>query len=243
MLGLLLDTLRIYRKHISMVLFFSLTFLISLGIQIVSPAPVYLALGGYFLRTGSLPTLSLYQTISVFLFSAVSLFFLSIALVSITLIVKVTKTRTKIGMEAIRNLGNYTIAVFSLFLIVKVIETLIILFSVQYALDELYAIIFTFVASLGLFYSTPAIVLEERKPVQAFLSSYNHIVRKPLHFIAWIVLAFLLLGIVTHVVYTAISEVTIRQILVVLINALLILPLLIIFMAEIYLTKYTIIER
>ena len=243
MLNLLKDTFRIYKKHISMVLFFSITFIISLGIQILSPAPVYLSLGGYFLRVGSLPILTLFDVISIFLFSVVSLLFLCLALVSITLIVKVTKTRTKVSLETMENLERYTLSVFSLFLIVKVIATIILLFSIHYGLDEIYAIIFTLVASLGLFYSTPAIVLEERKPIQAFISSYVHIFRKPFHFVLWLVLAFVLLSVTTHIVYSLIGEVILRQIVVVLVNSLLILPILIIFMAEIYLTKYTIIEK
>ncbi|MEM2174316.1 MAG: hypothetical protein QXI58_01635 [Candidatus Micrarchaeia archaeon] len=239
----LIDTFRIYKKNLSMILFFSIPFIISLVAQLLAPAPIYLALGGYFLRTGSLPKITLSDILVIFLTSAISLFFLCLALASITLVVKATKTRTKISSEVLEDIGLYTFAIFAVFLAVKIIEMLIILLSIQIKIDETLALICSFILSLGLFYTAPGIVLEEKRPIRAFFESYVQIARKPLHFVFWLVFAFVLLSLVTFIIYQLVSEAIVRQILVLLINSLFIAPILIILQAQIYLMKYTIIER
>ncbi|MEM2974199.1 MAG: hypothetical protein QW112_01050 [Candidatus Micrarchaeia archaeon] len=242
MIDLLAHTLKVYLKNLGMVLFFSIPFIIAFILSFISAMPTYSALGAYFLRSGSMPQMTLAETAVIIAASIASLYLLSLALVAINIVVKSMKARTKISTEVVRNLGKYTFTVFSLFLAMKIIETGILICTVSAGMSELPVYIFSFIASLGLIFAAPAVVLEEKKPVPAIISSYRHILRKPVHFIAWLVLAFALVSAVMFVLYAmldlfAVSRFVI-QLLVVLINSLIILPLLIIFSAEIYLTKY-----
>lgn len=242
MLDLLNNTNKVYTKQLGMLVFFSIPFLISLLVPLFSPAPTYAALGGSFLRSGSLPEMKLMDWAVVAVAVIVSLFLLSLALVAINLVVKATRTSTKVGTEALRNLGKYTFVVFCLFLAIKVVEMVILYAALQFGANEFVVFLFGFVASLGLFYAAPAVVLEEKKPVPAFVASYVHIARKPLHFIGWLVLAFIVLAIITEVTYAVIDAAMTRQIVVALISSLIVLPYLLILQAQTYLMKYTIIR-
>jgi hypothetical protein len=242
MLGLLNNTNKVYTKQLGMLVFFSIPFLFSLLVPLFSPAPTYAALGGSFLRSGSLPEMKPMDWAVVAVAVIVSLFLLSLALVAINLVVKAARTSTKVGTEALRNLGKYTFVVFCLFLAIKVVEMVVLYAALQFGANEFVVFLFGFVASLGLFYAAPAVVLEEKKPVPAFVASYAHIVRKPLHFIGWLVLAFIVLAIITEATYAVIDTAMTRQIVVALISSLIVLPYLLILQAQTYLMKYTIIQ-
>lgn len=244
MLDLLAHTLKVYAKNIGMVVFFSIPFIIALLLPLYSAAPTYSALGGYFLRSGSMPQLTTMDMVIIAVASLFSLLLLSLAMVAINLVVKSMKAHTKVSTEVVRNLGKYTLVVFSLFLAMKIIETGILVCTVTNDFSELPVYIFSFIASLGLFFAAPAVVLEEKKPVPALISSYKHIMKKPLHLVAWLVIAFLMAAAVMFLSYALLDMLAISrfvtQLIVVLINSLIVLPLLIIFAAEIYISKYTI---
>jgi hypothetical protein len=244
MMDLLAHTLKVYAKNLGMVLFFSIPLIIALLLPLFSVAPTYSALGGYFLRSGSMPQMTAMDLLVIGVASIFSLFLLSLAMVAINLVVKSMKARTRISSEVIKSLGKYTLVIFSLFLAMKIIETGILVLAISNDMTELPVYIFSFLASLGLFFAAPAVVLEEKKPIPALIASYKHIMRKPLHLIAWLVLAFVMVAVVMQLSYTLLDMFAvsrfITQLIVVLINSLIVLPLLIIFSAEIYLTKYTI---
>jgi len=147
-MDLLAHTLKVYTKNIGMVIFFSIPFIIALLLPLYSAAPTYSALGGYFLRSGSMPQLTIEDMVIIVLASLFSLLLLSLAMVALNLVVKSMKARTKVSTEVVRNLGKYTLVVFSLFLAMKIIETGILVFTVANDLSELPVYIFSFIASL-----------------------------------------------------------------------------------------------
>ena len=244
MMKLLAHTLKVYTKNVGMVLFFSIPLIVALLLPLFSVAPTYSALGGYFLRSGSMPQMTTTDLLVVGIASIFSLLLLSLAMVAINLVVKSMKSNTNVSIQMIKNLGKYTLVVFSLFLAMKIIETGILVLAISNDVTELPVYIFSFLASLGLFFAAPAVVLEEKKPVPALIASYKHIMRKPLHLVTWLVLALVMVAVVMQLSYTLLDMFAvsrfITQLIVVLINSLVVLPLLIIFSAEIYLTKYTI---
>ena len=238
----------VYVKNLKMLLFFSMLFVFALLVPLFSPAPTYSALGGYFLRSGSIAVydLSLSDIIVIIVSSLISLYLLSLALVAVNLVVKSMRTRTRVSSDALRNLGRYTAVVFFVYLAVKIIEFGILSYTIANNISEFPVYVFTFLASLGLFYVAPAVVLEEKKPVSAISSSYNHILRKPGLFVLWIAVAFILLLIIKGVFYMLLEAFSLStllvQVLIVLISSLFVLPYLIILQAQMYLTKYTILK-
>lgn len=243
MFDVLVHSWRVYSKYLStVVLFFSLPFIISLLIPLLSPAPTFSALGGSFLRSGSLPSLQAMDMVIVVVATLISLIMLSLALVAINLVVKTNRTKTRVSTETMKNLGRYTVTVLSMFIAFKIIETLILSFTLSANLTELPVLVFSFLASLGLFYAAPAIVLEEKKPVPAFVSSYHHLLRKPQYFILWLVLAAVLVLLTSTISFSLFEEGVYRQGAMVLLNSLIVMPFLLILQAQSYLAKYTILS-
>ncbi|HQT44552.1 MAG TPA: hypothetical protein PLO51_01115, partial [Candidatus Micrarchaeota archaeon] len=76
-----------YFKNITLISFFSIPMLFALLIPLFIQTPVYLALGGVFLRTGSIPDITSWD-IGIMVFSfLVSLFLISFAMVDINLVI------------------------------------------------------------------------------------------------------------------------------------------------------------
>jgi len=242
MFDVMKNAIATYTRYTSMILFFSIPFIIALLLPTFSPAPVFSALGGYFLRSGSIPELSTADILLIVAVSAISLAFLALALVAVTLVVKASRTKTRVSAEALRNLGRYTVTIFAIFAFVKVVEALLLAYTSSAALPELPVFLFGFIASLGMFYVTPAVVLEEKKPAPAILSSFRHVFRKPLHFVLWLVVAFALLALVSTLSFTMFTDTGTRQGFTLLVNSLFILPFLVVLQAHIYIMKYTIVR-
>lgn len=231
-----------YTKYLGMILFFSIPFIISLLLPLFSPAPVFSALGGYFLRSGSIPELTNMDLVVIALSVGFSLLFLSLALVAVTLVVKASRTRTRVSAEAMRNLTKYTLMVFAIFAVVKVVQILILSYLLSAGTGELPLLLLNFFIFLGMFYLAPAIVLEEKKPVPAFMSSFKHISRRPMNFVTWLVVAFLLIYIVSSLSFMMFSDAMMRQGFTIIVNSLFILPFLVVLQAHLYMLKYTIVK-
>jgi hypothetical protein len=231
-----------------MVVFFSIPFLVVLLALLVLPssvAPTFSALGAYFLRSGSMLT-DVKTAAVVGGASLASLALLSLALVAINLVVKAARTRTRVSAEHLRHLGRYTIIVFCLFLSVKIVEFALLWVLIERGMSELLVFIVSFLLSLGLFYVAPAVVLEEKKPIPAMISSYQHIARKPLQFLCWMALGLVLLTGTMWISYSLLDALALSrmamQLIVILITSLFVLPFLTIMQAQMYLLKYTIIK-
>ncbi len=244
MFDILKNSIETYLKNLGMILFFSIPFILSLVLLLppFSPAPVFNALGGYFLRSGSIPELTLNDLAIIVISAGLSLLFISLACVAITLLVKATRTRTRVSAEAMRNLSNYTLVVFFIFVGVKILEFLLLSYFVSSNINELPSIIIDFIVSLGLFYIAPAIVLEEKKPVPALMSSFNHIIRRPINLIIWLVITFILVYMFSSLSFIMFSDFMLRQGFNILMNSAIVLPFAVVLQAHLYMSKYTIVR-
>lgn len=244
MIDILKNAIESYTKNIGMILFFSIPFLLSLVLLLppFSPAPVFTALGGYFLRSGSIPEMTMMDFITIIFSAGISLLFISLAAVAVTLVVKASRTRTRVSAEAMRNLGRYTLTVFGIFVGIKVLEFLLLSYLLSINMNELPALLVNFIVSLGLFYIAPAVVLEEKKPVPALVSSFNHIARRPLNFIMWLLVAFIMIYVFSSLSFMMFSDPMMRQGFIILMNSAIVLPFLVVLQAHLYLSKYTIVK-
>jgi len=244
MFEILKDSIESYVRNVGLILFFSIPFIISLVLLLppFSPAPVFSALGGYFLRSGSIPEMTNLDLLVIVLSSGLSLLFISLATVAVTLVVKSSKTRTRVSAEAMRNLGKYTFQVFMIFIAFKILEVILLSYLVSIGTNELPVYIFSFLFSLALFYIAPAVVLEEKKPIPAMVSSLKHIARRPINFVVWLIIAFILLYIFASLSFLMFVDPMLRQGFIILVNSLFILPFLVVLQAHLYISKYTIIK-
>jgi len=232
-----------YIKNIKLIVFFSISFLLAFLIPLFSPTPTYIALGGIFLRTGSMFIDLTYQDIGLILLSLLSsLFLISFAIVAINLLIKSQRTLTNIRTEIIEGVEKYTLIVFWLYTMAFIISLVVILISYEYNLQELIAPLFSLLVHLPLFYMPAAIVIDEMRPINAMKMSLYMIRKRFKYFVLFILVGWALLSISDLFLISLKSYFQWSSYVVLIINSLFILPFLIILQTQIYLTKYTILK-
>lgn len=236
-------TANAYLKNVKMVSFFSLPFLLAVLIPLLAPTPTYVALGGTFLRTGSMYVDLTGLDIAVIVVSfLVSLFLVSFAIVAINLLIKSQRTFTNIRTEVLEGIEKYTLTVFWLYLTAFIIGLIAILIGYEYGVSTWLSPLVAFLVSLPLFYAPTAIVIDEQRPLVAMRTSLFMIARRAEMFVLWIVIGIAALSLVDIIFLLLHSYLPYARYLVLIANALLILPFLIMMQVQIYLTKYTILK-
>ncbi|MEM2963539.1 MAG: hypothetical protein QXW70_04100 [Candidatus Anstonellales archaeon] len=241
LLSLFEYTFKSYISGIRLILFFSLPFLIAFFIPLFVQTPTYIALGGTFLRTGSIPDLKGTEiAIMIFSFLA-SLFLFSFGIVNINLIIKSQRTGAPIKREVIEGIGKYTINVFWIFLTFELLLIIIQLLTSETPFSFL-APLFVFVMSIPVFYVGPALVIDEVRPWRALENSTWMVIRKFPLFLLWIILAFALNSIINFILFLIPGFSQYSPYIALIINSLLVMPFLLVLQSQIYITKYTIIR-
>lgn len=232
-----------YLKNIKLIIFFSLPFLLAFLIPVFSPTPTYIALGGIFLRSGSMFIDLTYQDIALIILSLLSsLFLISFAIVAINLLIKSQRTLTNIRTEIIEGIEKYTLIVFWLYTTAFILSLIATLVSYEYNLQELVGPVFSFLLHLMLFYAPAAIVIDELKPINAMKMSLYMIKKRFKYFLMFILIGLVLLSISDFVMISLKNYSPLFRYIVLVVNSLFVLPFLIILQTQIYLTKYTILK-
>ncbi|MEM3031150.1 MAG: hypothetical protein QXH27_05450 [Candidatus Micrarchaeia archaeon] len=227
-----------YFRNIRWILLFSVSFLLALAIPFLSPVPSYIALGGTFLRTGSIPQLAPLDVVVIALSFLASLFLLSFATVSINLVIKSQRTLTNVRSEVAHGIEKYAIGVFVLYLIAWPLLFLIGLASYEVRLERAATPLASFLLYTLLFYVPTAMVIDEVKPGRAFEVSLRMLFGKPVLFAAWLAIGFLLLSLVSLASLSLFPH-PLAQYIALVINSLVVLPFLTVMQTQMYLTKYT----
>lgn len=234
-----------FRKNARLVVFFSVPFLLSFAIPLLSPMPTYVSIGATFLRTGSMfVDLTYFDIGLIFVSSLASLFLISFAIVSINLVIKSQRTMTNIRTEVIEGIEKYTMTIFLLYSIAVVLSLVVLLISYEYQAEGLTTPLFSFLISLPLFYTPAALVIDELRPTEAMKMSLYMIKNKFLLFVLWLVLGFVMLSVLDAVFVFLASSFSLswtRYVMLVL-NSLIVMPFLVILQTQMYLTKYTILK-
>ena len=221
-------------------MFFSIPLLIAFLIPVFVQIPTFPAAGSVYLRTGSLPDLSLFD-IGIMLFSyLVSLYLISFAIVNINLVIKSQRTSVNIRKEILKGLGGYTLNVFWLYLTFTLILFVIQLITFTLEMQNVLAPILGLIAVLPFFYAPAALVIDNIGPERAIKASLRHIKRKIPYFILWLVVGFILISIIDLLILNI--NVGYESLLVIVINSILIAPFMIVMQTQMYLSKYSLIH-
>lgn len=232
-----------YVKNVKMVSFFSLPFLLAFLIPLFSPTPTYVALGGTFLRTGSMYVdLTSFDVAIIVLSFLVSLFLVSFAIVAINLLIKSQRTFTNIRTEIMQGIERYTLNVFWLYLTAWVLCFVVNLLGYEYGVNEWLTPLFSLLVSLPLFYAPTAIVIDEQRPWQAMKGSVMVVFKRFPYFLLIVALGVAALSLVDALFIALHTVIPYARYLVLVANALFILPFLIMMQVQVYLTKYTILK-
>jgi hypothetical protein len=235
-------TFKALGMNLKWITFFSVPFLLAFFIPLLSPMPTFVAVGGTFLRTGSIPEMSYLDTALVIFATLLSLFCISFAIVSINIVIKHNRTLTKIPKEVIEGVENYVFSLFWLLLTAMLFYFVVFLFAYEYGVQEIVGPLVTFIVSLGLFYAPAAIVIDDKRPFRAVQASLNHIRGKPTLFLVWLVIAIVSLVALDAAFILLKGAIPFARYILLIINSLVIVPFLIVLQAQIYLTKYSILK-
>ncbi|MBI5223158.1 hypothetical protein HY990_01920 [Candidatus Micrarchaeota archaeon] len=225
-----------YLEKYKLIQLFSIPFVIAFFIPILAAAPTYLAFGGIFLRTGSLPDLSGFDIGITILGYAISVFLISDTIVNLNIITKSKRTMTNIKSEIMNALATYGLRIFAINTAV-----VIILFILQILTYELpgtqiiYPLISLAVAYI-LFFIAPAIVIDDSGIMEGLVKSATMAIKKPIYIGVWILLAFVLFSIVKLIGDFVLGSFS--GYFVLLVNALLVLPFLTVLQTHMYMEKY-----
>lgn len=229
-------TIADFVKKFNMIEVFAIPMIFAFLIPVFVAAPSYLAIGGIFLRTGSIPDLSVLDILLSIVGYAVSLFLISASVVNINLTIKSKRTQTTIKDEIVKAMQTYALRIFAIYTIILVLSFALQVLTYESSIQKIIYPFAMFLISLITFYVAPAIVIDDSGIFDAIEKSMKIAFQAPIMVLAWVIIGFVALAI-TKVVCDLIFG-SFSGYVVLLINSLLVLPFLILLQTHLYMEKY-----
>ena len=226
-----------YRKRLGLIIVFSVPFLISFLLLSIVSAPTYLALGGLFLRTGSLPELGLLDIIITVVAYVLAVFLIADTIVNINIIVRSKRTLTSIKHEVLTAMGKYGTRIFYIYTLAILLLLIVQLVFYDHPLKNWIYPVFTFVLTSLLLFVAPAVVIDNSDTPTAIRRSVSMALKNWTMVIIWAVLGLVLLSVLGFISF-AILPVGFSSFFILLVNSLFILPYLIVLQTQMYMEKY-----
>ncbi len=236
-MGVLEHSVNAYLKNMKLMLFFSVPALLAFLIPLASPLPTYIAVGGAYLRTSSMPELTSFDIAFMGIAFLVSLFLISFATAAICIIVKSQRTYTHIRREVIRGIEKYVLNIFWIFLTAELLYIIVGMLAYEWQVQSWLNPLATLAGSLFLIYAPAALVIDDMRPFRAIESSFNSVKRRPELFLLWVAVAVVSLSVV-EVLALALLDHKLAQLAVLVLNSLFIFPFLVVLQTQIYMAKY-----
>ena len=228
-----------YMKNLKLMLFFSVPALLALLIPLASPLPTYIAVGGTYLRTSSMPELTGFDIAFMVIAFLASLFLISFATAAICIIVKSQRTLTHIRREVIGGIEKYVLNIFWIFLTAELLYIIVGMLAYEWQVQGWLNPLATLVGSLFLVYAPAALVIDDMRPFRAVEASFNSVKRRPELFLLWVAVAVVSLSIVEILALVLLRENhKLAQLIVLVLNSLFIFPFLMVLQTQIYMAKY-----
>ncbi len=243
MVNVLEHSWNFYVKNIKMLLLFSLPFIIAFLIPVLAPFPTFNDAGGIFLRLASTSSnLNIFNT-AVIVFSALfSLLFLSFAIVAINILVKHTRTSTRIGTEVMKGLETYTSKVFGILLLYTAILAALSGMAYYYGVSALAPAIIGLIITPFFFYAPASIVIDERGTYRAMQQSFRLFMNQIQYPILWLVVAIILVSFF-DILFIWIGGTTISRYLLLVFNGLFIMPFLVVLQSQSYMKRFPLLKH
>ncbi|MFI5412809.1 MAG: hypothetical protein ACHQX1_02870 [Candidatus Micrarchaeales archaeon] len=238
-------SLEVYITHLPLILLFSLSFLIAFLIPIFASFPTYNDMGGIFLRLSSLLVNLTQFTTAIIIFSTLfSLLFLSFAIVAMNVIVKHSRTHTKIRQEVVDGLEKYTAKVFITLLFFTIIVAFFEISSYIYGISQLLSALIAIVMIPFFFYAPASIVMDDASVLRAMKASMKFFIARFDYIILWFVMAMVLLTVFDYVFILAGGTNPIfSRYLTIIFNAIFIMPFLVVLQSQSYIGRFGLLKR
>ena len=228
-----------YMKNLKLISLFSVPFLLALLIPLFTPMPTFMALGGTFLRTGSMPQLTLFETGVIILSCLTSMFLISFAFVAINLVIKSQRTLTNIKTEVLKGMKKYIFTLFAIYSFAWILTLAVTLIAFETGSERIVGPLASLITYTLLFYVPAAMVIDDQSIWRAFRTSATYLYRKPLYVLLWMLLAFSALSLLEFTLLEVMDH-TLAEYAVLVVNSIILLPMLVVIQTQMYLSKYTI---
>ncbi len=225
-----------YLKRLRLIIIFSIPFILAFLVLMFVPAPTYLSLGGVFLRTGSIPELSLIDLVVTAVGYVIAVFVIADTIVNINIIVRCKRTMTSIKQEVITAMGKYATRIFYIYTLMLLLLFIVQLLTYDNPLQSWLYPLFAFILSFLLFFVPPAVVIDNSNTAEAIRRSVDMALRNPDLVLIWTLLS---LAILTFLKFFAdLIFGPYAGYFVLLVNSLIVLPFLTVLQTQMYMEKY-----
>jgi len=226
-----------YLKKLNLIVLFSVPFIIAFLIPALVPLPTYLALGGVFLRTGSLPSLSLLDIAITAFAYALSVFIISDTIVNLNIIIRSKRTQTGIKREVMSAIGNYATRIFYISTMMLLLMIVVQLVVYENPFQPIIYPLFLLCLSFLLFFVPPAVAIDHSDTPTAMKRSAEMAMKNPHYVLLWSLVALLCLSVVKFCADLMFAS-PISGYFTLLVNSLVVLPFLTILQTQMYMEKY-----
>ncbi|MGC8649065.1 MAG: hypothetical protein ACP5UN_02505 [Candidatus Micrarchaeia archaeon] len=232
-----------YKKNIYLISIFSISFIIAFLILLFATLPTYSDAGGIFLRMQSLfLNMNWFNTSIIVVAVLLSLLFLSFAIVAINVIVKHSRTSTKITKEVINGLEQYTTKVFIVLLLFTLIFGLIEFTNYMFNISSLLSSLLIIVLTPFFFYTPSSIVIDDLRIVRAINMSVRFFIKRVDYFLLWLIIAVVLVS-VFDFIFIVTTGTFLSRYLMFIFNSLFILPFLVVLQSQSYMNRFSLLKR
>lgn len=243
MANLLELTTKIYTERFPLIAFFSISFIIAFLIPLFASFPTFNDMGGIFLRVSSVFLNLTPFTAAVIVFSTLfSLLFLSLAIVAINVIVKHSRTGTRIRKDVMDGLEKYTAKVFTVLLFYTIIVVFMQLIGYVYNFSSVVADIVALAVIPFFFYAPAAIVIDEQRFWRAINSSVTFFFNRFDYIFLWFVLSIVSLTLLDWI-FISISGTIMSRYLLLVFTSLFVLPYLVVLQSQSYMSRFSLLKR
>ncbi len=244
-------TWKAYTSNFWPILLMAIPGLLALVIPMMVGTPVFIALGGAYLRTNSIPDLGPAQAALMIAAALISVFLMSFAIVSINLVIKSQRTLSHIRGEIMHSLGTTTLSVFWIYLMASIVLLIVQLYAFEYGVQALLAPLLNLIVGTVILLIPTSMVMDEVRPWRAFERSIDTVSRKWPLIGLWLLSALFALSLF-ELVLLFVSDPSGGLLgfmrpyvpaIILLFNSLILTPFMVVMLGQIYISKYTIIAK
>jgi len=235
-------TWQTYFANIYLILLSSIAFIIAFLIPLFASFPTYNDLGGVLLRSASIYlNLNPFNTAVIVISILFSLLFLSFAMVAINIVVKHSRTQTKIRSEVIRGLERYTSRVFAILLVATLIIILVNVLTFNSGYSAIITAVVGLVITPFIFYAPASIVIDDSKITRSIYASLKFFAKRLDYFIVWLVIGIVLITAFDFLFIVVAGTVLSRYVMLIF-SSVFILPFLVLLQGEFYISRFKLLK-
>ncbi|MBI4406343.1 hypothetical protein HY571_00325 [Candidatus Micrarchaeota archaeon] len=230
-----------YSRNFSLLLLFSVPFLVVFPLALLLPS--FSSLGGIFLRFGSISRdVALLDVFIIAIAFCLSLLLFSFGLVAINMIIKTERTLKTLPIYEFQKVELYTFRLFLVFFVAFLLSLGANVFLYEFGLHSTVGAFISLLFALLVVFAPQVVVVDDQKPRHVPAMSLKIIRNKFSLFLSYLVIGLvlvLLLGFVLTSFSSSLGHPETPHLIAAVVNALFLVPFLEVLKTQVYLSKYS----